>query len=226
MAVRRIVPAILTDDPLALRDMVRRAEGFASWVQFDIMDGLFVPSRSIGSQDIVGTTPGFPWEAHLMVRAPGGYIKEFARAGAKRIIFHYEAAEHPHAIAESVRSVGVGAGLALSPDTPVSVISPALASKLDCVLFLSVYPGFYGQPFIPEVLDKVRNLHQRFPGLVLGIDGGIKEGNIAEVAQAGADEICVGSAIFGQDDPAEAYKRLVELAEVGWRRLDDRPVTV
>ena len=102
-------------------------------------------------------------------------------------------------------------GLAVNPDTTISDISPLL-DKLDCVLFMSVHPGFYGSKFIPDVLDKVADFRLAYPDMEIGIDGGIKEGNIARVARSGANSICVGSAIFCQEQPGESYNRLVALA--------------
>ena len=101
-------------------------------------------------------------------------------------------------------------GLAINPETPLSDFLP-LAEEVDGVLFLSVNPGFYGKPFIPEVLDKLAELRKAVPGLRTGIDGGIKEGNIAEVAKTGVDDICVGSAIMKQPDPAESWYYLQSL---------------
>ena len=116
-------------------------------------------------------------------------------------------------------------GLAVNPETPLTT-TLSLADSVDSVLFLTVHPGFYGAKFLPEVLDKVVELRARKPNLEIGVDGGIKEGNIAEVARLGVDYICVGSAIFVQPDPAEAFRRLQSLADqgqpiqetVGWRQ--------
>jgi len=206
----QIVPAILTDDPAALEKMVRQAETFASRFQLDIMDGKFVPSRSITGEHIAGLKARLEWEAHLMVQHPEQYLAGFRDAGAKRVIFHYEATSSPQEVIELGRSLKIEIGIAVNPDTPVSEIVP-LAGEVDCVLFMSVYPGFYGSKFIPEVLDKIANFRHRYPDMEIGIDGGIKEGNIARAARAGASSICIGSAIFCQPDPAERYKHLVAL---------------
>jgi len=216
--LRRIVPAILTDDPAALERMVRCAEEFTSWAQFDIMDGLFVPPRSIAGSDIASVKPAFEYDAHLMVRHPESFIEGFLLAGARRLTIHCEAVTDAIDAAAHIKDLGIEAGIALNPETPAEVLSGPLAEKLDAVLLLSVHPGYYGRPFIPEVLDKARELRRLYPGLRLGMDGGIKAGNIAEVARAGVDEICVGSAIFTAPDPAAAYRRLVALAEEGWRQ--------
>ena len=210
----RVVPAILTDDPKALETMVRQAESFTNWVQFDIMDGKFVPSRSISYEHLAGRPMKLNWEAHLMVQHPEDYLDGFQKAGAQKIVFHYEATPSPLEVISIVRSIGLEVGLAVNPETPVSAILP-LTDKVDSVLFLSVNPGFYGSKFIPEVMDKMAELHSARPGVEMGIDGGIKEGNIAEVAQAGADTIYVGSAIFLQPQPGDSFRRLQALAEDG-----------
>ena len=210
----RVVPAILTDDPKTLKAMVEQAEAFATWVQFDIMDGRFVPSLSITSEHLATLTIRFGWEAHLMVEHPEEYIEGLFKAGAKKVVFHYEAIPSPREVIALIRGFGLKVGLALNPETPVPSIAP-LASEVDSVLFLSVHPGFYGGGFLPEVLDKVKELYQLHPDLELGIDGGIKEGNIIQVAQAGADYICVGSAIFLNPNPGESFRHLQALAQEG-----------
>jgi ribulose-phosphate 3-epimerase len=207
-----IVPAILTENPEALANMVCQAETFADFVQVDIMDGRFVPSRSIACGDIVAVSPKLRWEAHLMVRQPEEQLQCFARAGAERIVFHFEATSSPLRIIKLVRHLGVKVGLAANPETPLTA-TLSLADSVDSVLFLTVHPGFYGAKFLPEVLDKVIELRSRKPNLEIGVDGGIKEGNVAEVARLGVDFICVGSAIFAQPDPGASFRRLQSLAE-------------
>jgi ribulose-phosphate 3-epimerase len=213
----RVVPAILTDDPQVLPQLVRQAEGFCRYVQFDIMDGRFVPSHSITWQHLAALDTALDWEVHLMVEDPDQYLAAFREAGASRIIFHYEASPRPDQVVRRVKSLGVEVGLALNPETPVSSVQP-LASKVDSVLLLAVQPGFYGSPFLPEVMDKVSQLRGECPDLEIGIDGGIKERNIAQVARAGVDSIYVGSAIFRDSEPAASYRRLARLAEEGSRQ--------
>lgn len=210
----RVVPAILTEDSKALETMVRQAETFATWVQFDIMDGKFVPSRSINYEHLAGLPMKLGWEVHLMVQHPEDYLEGFRQAGAQKVLFHYESTPSPREVISLVRDLGLGVGLAVNPETPVSAILP-LTSEVDSVLFLSVNPGFYGSKFIPEVLDKMVEFRSAQPGVEIGIDGGIKEGNIVQVAQAGADVIYVGSAIFLQPQPGESFHRLQALVEEG-----------
>ena len=210
--ISRVIPAILTDDPKALETMVCQAEGFTNWVQFDIMDGQFVPSQSINHEHLAGLPMKLGWEVHLMVQHPEEYVKDFQRAGAQKIVFHYEATSSPREVISLVRDLGLEVGLAVNPETLVSAVLP-FASEVDSVLLLSVHPGFYGSKFIPEVLDKVAEFRSAQPGLEIGIDGGMKENNIARGAQAGVDVIYVGSAIFLQPDPGESFRHLQSLIQ-------------
>jgi len=213
----KVVPAILTDDPKALDTMVRQAESFTTYVQFDIMDGQFVPSWSITSEHLADLSTTLSWEVHLMVQRPEDYLETFWKAGAQKVVFHYEATSSPEEVISQVGSLGLGVGLAINPETPVSHIQ-SLVSKVDSVLFLTVNPGFYGSPFIPEVLDKAMELRSVQPNLEIGVDGGIKEGNIAQIARIGIDVIYVGSAIFLQPEPGESFRRLLALAQEGSRQ--------
>ena len=207
-----VVPAILTDDPQALAQMLRQAETFTDFVQVDIMDGRFVPSNSVVCADLATVGPKLRWEAHLMVKQPEEQLQCFAMAGAEKIVFHFEATSSPLRIITMIRHLGIKVGLAVNPETPLSS-TLSLADSVDSVLFLTVHPGFYGAKFLPEVLDKVVELRARKPNLEIGVDGGIKEANIAEVARLGLDYICVGSAIFVQPDPAQAFHYLQSLVD-------------
>jgi ribulose-phosphate 3-epimerase len=208
----RVVPAILTDDPVALERMLRQAESFTDYVQIDIMDGRFVPSRSVTWEQVAGLPGRLKWEAHLMVMQPEEYIESFKQAGTCRIVFHHEATASPHKVISWLRNLGLEAGLAINPETSVSAIAPYV-NEVDSVLLLTVTPGFYGSKFIPKVMDKVAELRSIRPGIEIGIDGGIKESNIREIASTGVDYVCVGSAVFLQPDPAESYRRLQSLVQ-------------
>ena len=210
----QVVPAILTEDPRVLETMVRQAESFTHYIQFDIMDGRFVPSRSITHEHLAALPMKLDWEAHLMVEHPENYFEGFRQAGAKRVVFHYEATPSPREVISQARNLGLGVGLAVNPETKLSAILP-LVGEVDSVLFLTVNPGFYGSQFIPEVMGKVVELHRSWTGLPVGVDGGIKESNIAEIAQTGVNVIYVGSAIFLQPKPAESFHRLQALAQKG-----------
>lgn len=207
----RTVPAILTDDPIALGKMVLTTESVTDYFQLDIMDGRFVPSRSVAAADIAALSPRLAWEVHLMTLHPEDYLEDFRRAGARKFVFHYEATPAPEPVITLARKAGLAVGLAVNPETPNESIAP-LVELVDSVLFLSVDPGYYGSPFVPEVLEKVRAFRKKYPRLEIDIDGGVKEGNIAQIAASGVDVICIGSAIFRSPDPAKAYRRLTQIA--------------
>jgi len=207
----RVTPAVLTEDPQALKKMLQLAETFTDYVQIDIMDGKFVPSRSIGWQQVAEVRTKLRWEAHLMIEQPEKQFANFKKAGAGKVVFHYEAVPDPHLAVAAARGLDIGVGVAVNPETPVSEILP-LSDEVDGVLFLSVHPGYYGAKFLPDVLEKVADLRRSRPDLDIGIDGGIKENNITLISRSGVDEIFVGSAIFLQPQPGESYRRLLAQA--------------
>ena len=207
----RVVPAILTDDPAKLAAMARQTEGYAGYIQLDIMDGRFVPSHSITCQQAAVVSFEIPWEVHLMVEKPEQQLECFKQAGAHKVIFHYEATDSAGEVISLARRLGLGVGLAVNPETPVSAVLP-LVKELDSVLFLAVHPGFYGAKFLSEVLAKIAELRRARPDIEIGIDGGVKENNIKLVAGSGVNDIYVGSAIFLDAQPAEAFRRLQALA--------------
>jgi len=213
----KVVPAILTDDSKALEMLIRQAESFTNYVQVDIMDGRFVPSKSINHDSLANINMKLNWEVHLMVEQPENYVKHFHQAGAQKVVFHYEATSSPHDVISQTRSLGMGIGLAVNPETPVSAIN-FLISEVDSILLLAVHPGFYGSQFIPEVLGKVAEIRSVSHDVEIGMDGGMKEDNVAKAARIGVDVIYVGSAIFLQPQPGESFKRLQILAEEGSRQ--------
>lgn len=208
----RVVPAILTDNPGTLETLLRQSESFTDYVQIDIMDGKFVPSHSVTWKDMLSVPTKLRWEVHLMVEHPDNQLEYFRKEGAQKAIFHYEATPSPKDVISLARRLGLEVGLAINPETPVSAFLP-LVEEVDSILFLSVVPGFYGSKFIPEVLDKIVEFRATAPNKETGIDGGIKENNIARVARTGVDVIFVGSAIFLQPDPGACYRLLLSLAQ-------------
>lgn len=190
--------------------MLHEAEAFADQVQVDIMDGRFVPSESISAEDLARVKTRLFLEVHLMVMEPEAHLEAFLKAGAGRVVFHYEAGPSPSRTIALARHLGLGVGLALNPQTPVLEAKP-LFGEVDFLLLLSVDPGFYGSPFLPSVLEKAKVLRPLFPGEI-GMDGGIKGGNIHQVKEAGVDCACVGSAIFKSPDPRKSFLALQALA--------------
>ncbi|MFH1087291.1 MAG: ribulose-phosphate 3-epimerase, partial [Chloroflexota bacterium] len=203
----KIVPAILTQSSAELRQMLSQSATFTTFVQLDIMDGRFVPSKSVSADDLAQVTTGLDIEVHLMVCHPETYFARFKAAGAKRVLFHYEATASPQSVISLARQLGLKVGMALNPDTPASAVEPFLPG-IDCVLFLSVNPGFYGSAFIPKAADRLWQFKKQHPEIEVGMDGGVKGWNLRRLRSFGVDYACVGSAIFKAADPGQAYHDL------------------
>lgn len=216
-----IAPSILSANFSCLGDEIRAVErGGAGVLHVDVMDGHFVPNITVGLP-VVKSLAGFtrlPIDAHLMIANPGTYAAEFVKAGAQMVSVHVEADANLHRTLSAIKSAGAQAGVVLNPATPVSAIEEAL-QFVDYVLVMSVNPGFGGQKFIPESIDKVKRLRQliteRQLNVRIEIDGGIDRTNIETVVAAGAEIIVAGSAIFGTPDAETAVKELRD-ATVQW----------
>jgi ribulose-phosphate 3-epimerase len=207
---RNVVPAILTNKREELLKMVDDCSKFCSYIQIDIMDGKFVPSKSISVDCIRDIRFPVKSEAHLMVEEPLEWLEAFKAAGSSRIIFHFEIQKEHLKIINAIRKQNLEVGIAINPSTRINDFS-FLVDKVDCVLFMSVVPGFYGSKFIPEVLDKIKEFKKLHPDKCAGIDGGVKTDNIIAVAQSNVDYICVGSAILKAADPKNAYYKIKNL---------------
>ena len=216
-----IAPSILSADFARLAEQIEAVErAGATILHVDVMDGRFVPNITIGLPVVkaISRATRLPIDAHLMIVEPGQYAEQFVKAGAQMVSIHIEADPHAHRTLSAIRAAGAQAGIAINPGTSLSAIEESLKFA-DYVLLMSVNPGFGGQKFIPESLDKLRRLrrmiNERGLKLRIEIDGGIDADNIAEVAAAGAEIIVSGSAIFGADDPGTALRQLRE-ATVLW----------
>ncbi len=211
-----MAPSLLAADFGRLREQVALVEeGGADLLHLDVMDGHFVPNISYGPGLIEHLRPHTKlfFDTHLMIEEPKRYAEVFANAGSDLITFHAEVTESPEDVIEHIHSLGVSAGISINPTTPVSAIERVLPD-LELVLVMSIWPGFGGQAFMPEVLAKVEKLRGMLrPDQRLEIDGGINQNTIAQAVAAGVDTLVAGSAVFGKADPVEAMSDLRALAE-------------
>jgi ribulose-phosphate 3-epimerase len=188
----------------------------ARLIHVDVMDGHFVPPITIGPL-VAGSIAdqvheaGGALDVHLMIERPADQVAEFARAGADCITFHFEADAHAHRTLGAIHEAGCLAGLALNPGTPAESVTE-LTGSADVVLCMSVNPGWGGQPFIASSPEKASRLRRLAPGAMIEVDGGLDAETVRSVAEVGASLFVAGSAVFGDPEPAEAYRRIVAAA--------------
>ncbi len=209
-----IAPSVLSADFNHLAkdiDMINRSQ--ADWFHIDVMDGVFVPNISFGMPVLkaIQSIAKKPLDVHLMIVEPERYIQEFAALGSYMLTVHYEASRHLHRSIQAIKAAGMKAGVSLNPHTPVSHLQDVL-HDLDLVLIMSVNPGFGGQSFIPQSLQKIKQLAEMRKnagaGFLIEVDGGVGLNNYKTIVEAGADVLVAGNAVFGSPNPEETIALL------------------
>jgi len=209
-----IAPSLLSANFLELQkdcDMLNASE--ADWYHLDVMDGRFVPNISYGPMiiEFMRKATAKVCDVHLMIEEPGNYAEAFKKAGADILTVHYEACPHLHRNIQQIRSLGMKAGVAINPHTPVELLRDVI-KDIDLALIMSVNPGFGGQSFIPNTLDKIRDLRQLIAqqqaAVLIEIDGGVTLENAPDIINAGADVLVAGNTVFRSADPAATIARL------------------
>lgn len=211
-----LAPSLLAADFKNLESEIKKIEeNGAEYLHYDVMDGMFVPSISFGMPVMksIRSCTKQVMDAHLMVTEPIRYVEEFVKSGADLITVHLEACEDVDATLDAIRAQGVKVGLSIKPKTEVEALRPYL-EKLDMILIMSVEPGFGGQKFIPESLDKIRAtramVEEAGLDIDIQVDGGIYQSNVGEVLEAGANIIVSGSGVF-KGDAAQNTKKFMEI---------------
>jgi ribulose-phosphate 3-epimerase len=213
----KIAPSILSADFLKLGEEIKAAEAAgADMLHIDIMDGHFVPNITIGSSIVksIRKITHLPLDVHLMIEEPDKYLRDFIKAGADYLTVHYEASVHLHRTVQRIKESGIKAGVSLNPATPIWSLEHILPDA-DIALLMSVNPGFGGQDFIPQIIDKIKTLknllrEKGFPTLI-EVDGGIKLENAADIISAGADILVMGSAFFNSENYGTIIKQFREI---------------
>ncbi len=215
---RKIAPSILAADFANLGEQVKLVDkGGAGVIHVDVMDGHFVPNITIGPLVVkaLKRVTKLPLDVHLMIENAADYIDAFAKAGADYLTVHVEACPHLHRIIQAIKEKNIKAGVALNPHTPLASIEEII-DDLDLVLIMSVNPGFGGQSFIPQTLNKLRQTQQILKNRGLShidveVDGGVKLDNIKEISDAGADIIVSGSGIYHTENPIRTIQEMLKI---------------
>jgi ribulose-phosphate 3-epimerase len=207
-----IVPAILASTKNEFFYLLRQAESFTDYVQIDLMDGFFVPTRSFPEEKINSVETSLSLELHLMVKHPAAFMSRIHNQHIKKVIFHFESKVKHLDFITHLNKRGMATGLAVNPDTRISQFRE-LGRKVDTLLFLTVTPGKYGGLFRPEVIDKIAESRKIFPDKTIAVDGGVSLDNLKYFLDIGVDYVCVGSRIFLDDNPDKSYKTFTNMID-------------
>lgn len=210
----KIVPAILAENYNDFLMRLRQAESFTDYVQIDIMDGSFVPSLSFSAEELNSIRTSLSFEVHLMVKYPLAYMSRIFNPNLRKVIFHFESDVRHIDFIDQMKKRGFDVGMAIRPETGIDSFGRT-AENVDSLLFLTVDPCCYGNPFKPEVIEKIHKARLMFRDKTIAADGGASLDNLKLFIEAGLDYVCVGSRIFLKGDPAQNYKLFTEkLAEL------------
>jgi ribulose-phosphate 3-epimerase len=212
-----IEPSIYAADFSRLGEQIQILMGAGARVfQFDVGDGHFVEPITIGPIVAKSISPlvrrlGGVLDCHLMIESPERHFRAFAEAGGDSVTVHYEACDDLPGVIEAARELELGVGVAFNPETEPDEVAAAAGELVDLVLCMSIHPGYSGQPFMREAIPRVRRLRELLPdGVHIQVDGGVGLENVGELREAGANLFVAGTSVFGEDDPAVAYRRLVQ----------------
>lgn len=210
----KVAPSVLSGDYAKLGESVALAEKWGGdYLHFDVMDGVFVPNITVGMPSLAAVRSycRLPFDVHLMIINPEKYVERFIQSGADIVTFHPEVCSDVKGTLLKIKSLGKKCGLVVNPDKDLSLVIPYI-DLLDMVVFMGVFPGFGGQKFIPDVLDKVREFSKIVKdgeyNIELELDGGVNEENVNLIKEAGINVLVAGSAVYNSDDPCETIKNL------------------
>ncbi len=218
MKTKKISPSLLSADFSNIqKDIAMLEEGGAHLLHIDVMDGHFVPNITIGPfiVEAIKRVAHIPLDVHLMIENPGDYVDEFIDAGADYLTIHMESTPHVHRVLQKIKARGVKAGISLNPHTPILSLENIL-TDIDLILIMSVNPGFGGQSFISNTIDKLKRLNlflknHNATHIEIEVDGGVKLDNIKMISDAGCDIFVSGSGILKTKSPKETLKKMIEV---------------